>query len=64
MQSVIWQVYPKRESHVGRSRRRCVANITMDPKGIGWESADSFDLGLINAKWLTVVNTALKFLVP
>jgi hypothetical protein len=36
----------------------------MDPKAPGWEGADWFDLGSVSAKRRTVVNMALKFLVP
>ena len=31
----------------------------MDPKAIGWEGADWFDLGPVSAKWWNVVNTVM-----
>jgi len=49
---------------LGRSRRRCVASITMDPKALGWEGVDWFVLGPLSVKRRTVVNTAMKFQVP
>jgi len=42
----------------------CVGSMKMDPKAIGWEGADWFDLGPASAKWRTVVITAMKFQVP
>jgi hypothetical protein len=47
-----------------RSRRRCVDNIKIDLREIGWGGIDWIDLTQDRDQWRTLVNTVLNIVVP
>jgi hypothetical protein len=50
---------PVEKRPLGRRRRRCVDNIKMDLRKIGWDGVDW--IGLI---WRALVNTVMNLRVP
>jgi hypothetical protein len=51
---------PEGNRPVGRPRRRCVDNIKMDLREIGWGSMDWINLARDRDQWRAPVNTVLK----
>jgi hypothetical protein len=49
---------------LGRPRRRCVDNIKMDLRVIGWGGMDWIDLAQDRDQWRALVNTVMSFRVP
>jgi hypothetical protein len=49
---------------LGRSRRRCVDNIKMDLREIGWDGIDWIDLVQDRDQWRAPVNTIMNLRVP
>jgi hypothetical protein len=44
--------------------RRCVNNIKMDHREIGWDGADWMDMAQDRDQWRALVNTVLNLRVP
>jgi hypothetical protein len=55
---------PEGKRPLGRPRRRCVDNIKMDLREIGWHGIDWIDLAQIRDQWRTLVNTVINLRVP
>jgi hypothetical protein len=53
-----------RERPLGRPRRRCVDNIKMDLREIGWDDIDWIVLAQDKGKWRALVNTVINIRVP
>jgi hypothetical protein len=49
---------------LGRTRRRCVDNIKMDLREIGWGHMDWIDLAQDRDQWMALVNRAMNLRVP
>jgi hypothetical protein len=49
---------------LGRSRRRCVDNIKMDLREIGWDGVDWIDMAQDRDWWRALVNTMFNLQVP
>jgi hypothetical protein len=49
---------------LGRSRRRWLDYIKMDPREIGWDNMDWTDLPQDRDQWRTLVNTVINLRVP
>jgi hypothetical protein len=49
---------------LGRPRRRCVDNIKMDIREIGWDDMDWIDLAQDRDFWRALVKMVIKLLVP
>jgi hypothetical protein len=47
-----------------RPRRRCVDNIKMDLKEIGWDGMDWIDLAQEMDQWRDLVNTIMNLRFP
>jgi hypothetical protein len=45
-------------------RRRCVDNIKIDLKEIGWDGVDWIDMAQERDQWRALVNTLLNLRVP
>ena len=54
---------PEGERSQGRIRRRCVENINMHLRGIGWDGIVWIFLAQYRHKWRALVNTIMKFWV-
>jgi hypothetical protein len=55
---------PEGKRPLGRPRRRCVDNIKMDLREIGWDGMDSLDLAEDRDQWRALVNTVMNLRVP
>jgi hypothetical protein len=55
---------PEGKRPLGRPRRRCVGNIKMDLREIGWDGMDSIDLYQDRDQWRALVNTVMNVRVP
>jgi hypothetical protein len=55
---------PEGKIPLGRRRRKCVHNIKMDLRAIGWGGMDWIDLAQDRDQWRVLVNTVMNFLVP
>jgi hypothetical protein len=55
---------PEGKRPVGRPRRRCVDNIKIDLREIGWDGMDWIDLAQDRDQWRAVVNTVMNLRVP
>jgi hypothetical protein len=55
---------PESKSPLGKPRRRCVSNIKMDLREIGWNGMDWIDLTQDRDQWKALVNTIINFRVP
>jgi hypothetical protein len=55
---------PEGKRPLERPRCRCVDNIQMDLREIGWDSIDWNDLAQARDKWRSLVNTVIHFRVP
>jgi hypothetical protein len=49
---------------LGRSRRRCVDNIKMNFREIGWTGMDWIDLAQDRDQWRALGNTVMNLQVP
>ena len=52
---------PDGKRPLGRPRRRCVDNITMDLRDIGWDDVDWIDLAQDRDKLRALVNIVMNF---
>jgi hypothetical protein len=55
---------PEEKRPLGRPRRRCVNNIKMDLREIGWGGMDSSDLPQDRDQWRALMNTVMNLRVP
>jgi hypothetical protein len=55
---------PEGKRPLGRPRRRCVDNIKMDLREIGWGGMEWVDLAQDKGYWKVLVNTAINLPVP
>jgi hypothetical protein len=55
---------PEGKRPLGRPRCRCVANIKMDLREIGWGSTDWIALAEDKDQWRALVNTVMNLWVP
>jgi hypothetical protein len=55
---------PEGKRPLRRQRRRCVDNIKMDLREVGWDNMDWIDLAQDRDQWRALVNTVLKLRVP
>jgi hypothetical protein len=49
---------------LGRPRRRCVDNIKINLREIGWDGMDWVDLAQTRDQWRVLVNTGMNLRVP
>jgi hypothetical protein len=54
----------EKERPLRRSRRRCVDNVEMDPREIGWLGMNWIDLARGRDRWKDVINIVMDFRVP
>jgi hypothetical protein len=55
---------PERKRLLGRTRRRWVGNIKIDPCEVGWKVVDRIHLAQDRGQWRTVRNTVMNLRVP
>jgi hypothetical protein len=55
---------PEGKRPLGRPRRKCVNNIKMDLRKIGWGGTDWIDLTQDRDQWRALVNTIINLRVP
>jgi hypothetical protein len=55
---------PEGKRQLGRPRRRCVDNLKMDLRDIGWGSIDWIDLVQDRDQWRALMNTVKNLRVP
>jgi hypothetical protein len=55
---------PEGRGPLGRPRRRCVGNIKMNLREIGWYGMDWIDLAQDRDQWRALVNTVMNLRVP
>jgi hypothetical protein len=55
---------PEAKRPLGRPRRRCVDNITMDFGEVGWGDVDWIGLAQDRNRWRALVNSVLNFWIP
>jgi hypothetical protein len=55
---------PEGKRQLGRPRRRCVDNIKMDFREIGWDGMDWVKLAPNRDQWRALVNTVTNLRVP
>jgi hypothetical protein len=55
---------PEGKRSLGRPRRRCLDNIKMDLRGIGWDGMDWIDLAQDRDRLRALVNTIMNLQVP
>jgi hypothetical protein len=55
---------PEGKRPLGRPRRRCVDNIKMDLRDIGWDVMDCIDLARDRDQRRVVVNTTMNLRAP
>jgi hypothetical protein len=55
---------PEGKRPLGRPRRKCVNNIKMDLREIGWHGMNLIDLNQNRCQWRAFVNTAVNLRVP
>jgi hypothetical protein len=55
---------PERKRPLGRPRRRCVGNIKMDFREIGWDGMDWIDLVQDRDQCRALVNAVMNLRVP
>jgi hypothetical protein len=59
----IWVGMPEGQRPLGRPRRRCLDNIKMDLREIGWNVLDWIDIAQDRDQWRALVNTVLNLRV-
>jgi hypothetical protein len=57
-------VKPEGRRQLGRPRRRCVGNIKMDLREIGWTGTDWIDVAEDRDQWSALVNMVMNLWVP
>jgi hypothetical protein len=55
---------PDGNRQLGRPRRRCLDNIKIDLREIGWGGIDWIDLSQDRDQWRALVNTVMNLRVP
>jgi hypothetical protein len=55
---------PEEKRPLERPRRRCVDNIEMDLREVGWDDIDWIDLAQNRDQWRALVNMILNLRVP
>jgi hypothetical protein len=55
---------PERKIPLEIPRRRCVDNIKMDLREIGWDGMDWIDLAQDRDQWKAILNTVMNLQVP
>jgi hypothetical protein len=55
---------PEGKRPLGKRRCRCVDNIKIDLREIGWDGMDWIDLGQDRDQWRALVNTMMNLRVP
>jgi hypothetical protein len=55
---------PDGKRPLGRPRRRCVHNIKMDLRDIGWDDMDWIHVAQHRDQWRVLVSTVLNLQVP
>jgi hypothetical protein len=55
---------PEGKRPLGRPRRRCVDNIKMDLREIGWDGVEWTDIAQDRDQWRALVKTVLNLRVP
>jgi hypothetical protein len=55
---------PEGKRPLGRPRRRCVDNIEMDLREIGWDGVDWIDMSQDRDQWSALVHTVLILRFP
>jgi hypothetical protein len=55
---------PEGKRSLGRPRRRCVDNIKMALRGIGWHGMDWIELAQDRDQWRALVNMVINLRVP
>jgi hypothetical protein len=55
---------PEGKTPLRRPRRRCVNNIKMDLREIGWDGVNWIDMTQYRNQWRALVNTILNLQVP
>jgi hypothetical protein len=55
---------PDRKRPLGRPRRRCLDNIKMDIREIGWGGTDWIDVAQDRDQWRAVMDTVMNFRAP
>jgi hypothetical protein len=55
---------PEGKRPLGRPRRRCVDNIKIDVREIGWDGVDWIDLAQDRDQWRALVNTVIYLRGP
>jgi hypothetical protein len=55
---------PEGKRSLGTLRRRCVNNIEIDLREIGWDGLDWIYLAQDRDQWRALVNTIMNLLVP
>jgi hypothetical protein len=55
---------PEGKRPVGRLRRRCVDNIKMDLREIGWDGMDWIDMAEDRDQWRALVNKVMNLRIP
>jgi hypothetical protein len=59
-----WWENQKEKKPLGRPRRRCVHNVEMYLREIGWDGMDWIDLAQDKDQWRALVNTVMNLQVP
>jgi hypothetical protein len=49
---------------LGRRRRRCVDNIKIDLRVVGWDGLDQIDVAQSKDQWRALVNTVMNLRIP
>jgi hypothetical protein len=55
---------PQGKIPLGRPRHRCVENIKMDLREIGWDGVNWIDIAQDRDQWRAVLNTVMNLRVP
>jgi hypothetical protein len=55
---------PEGKRSLGRPKRRCVGNIKMDFREIGWGIMDWIDLAQDRVQWSVLVSTVMNLRIP
>jgi hypothetical protein len=55
---------PEGKRPLGRSRRKWVDSIKMDPRQVGWDGMDWIDLAQDRDQWRALMNAVMNLWVP